>query len=148
LPIWSSIRSSTSSATSVGRRARSTSATSAGRATSPHQQQSARSSPSRRSSAIYGDAGKDLKQSGSYVDKALKAVGRGEPTALSGLVRQAMLRERGSARNANTAARASNLTDLQNKITGAAAGKALALTTARRPSCRPGARASLRSSWI
>jgi hypothetical protein len=70
--------------------------------------------------AIYGDAGKDLKQSGAYVDKALKAVGPGEPTALSGLVQQAMLRERGSARNANTAARASNLTDLQNKITGAA----------------------------
>jgi hypothetical protein len=94
------------------------------------QQQSARLAEP-KVKGIFGDAGRDLKQSNSYVDKALKATGRGTPTGLSALVGKAMERERGSARNANTAARASALTDLQTKITGAEAGKALALTTAR-----------------
>jgi hypothetical protein len=81
--------------------------------------------------AIYGDAASDLKRTGSYVDQALEAVGPGTPTGLSGLMDRAMQRERGSARNANTAARTGALTDLQSKITGAAAGKALAYKAAK-----------------
>lgn len=80
---------------------------------------------------IYHDARADLKSSNSFVDKALAATPGGTPTGLSGLVTQAMQRERGTARNANTAARAGALTELTNRASEAEAGKALAYRAAK-----------------
>jgi hypothetical protein len=80
---------------------------------------------------IYKDARGSLAEGNSFVDKALAAAGPGTPTGLSGLINQQIARERGAARNANTAAETSARADLQSKITGAEAGKALAYTTAK-----------------
>jgi hypothetical protein len=84
---------------------------------------------------IYDSAAKGLKRSNSFVDKALAtapaATAPASTSALGGLLTQAMLRERGSANNANTAARTGALTELVQRASGAEAGKALAYNTAK-----------------
>jgi hypothetical protein len=81
---------------------------------------------------IYDTAQKGLKQSNSFVDKALAAgTTPASTSALGGLLTQAMQRERGSANNANTAARTGALTELVQRASGAEAGKALAYNTAK-----------------
>lgn len=80
---------------------------------------------------IYSTARDDLGESNSFVDQALATMARGEDTGLSKLIGQQMARERGAARNANTAARTGALTELTNRASAATAGRAASYRTAK-----------------
>ena len=80
---------------------------------------------------IYHDARADLGASNSFVDKARATMAPGPETGLTKLIGEQMARERGSALNANTAARAGALTELTNRASAAVAGKAAAYKTAK-----------------
>lgn len=81
---------------------------------------------------IYDTAEKSLDSSSSFVDRALAATtAPGAESGLSGLLNTAMQRERGSAANANTAARTTSLNALVQRASDAQAGKDLAYSTAK-----------------
>jgi hypothetical protein len=84
-----------------------------------------------KTAGFFDAAKKDLKGTNQTVDQAIAAVGPGTPSGLSGLIQTAMARERGAAQNRVSTEKASALTDLEKKITGAEAGKTLAYTTAK-----------------
>lgn len=79
---------------------------------------------------IYSTGRADLRTSAGFVDKALDQIPQTQ-TGLSGLLSQAMARERGAARDRNTSARTGALTELTNRASQAEAGKALAYKAAK-----------------
>lgn len=103
---------------------------SAARNRSKATQQVARASQP-KTAGFFDDAVKGLKTTNKTVDQAIAAVGPGTPSGLSGLIQTAMARERGTANNRVTGEKASALNDLEQKITGAEAGKTLAYTAAK-----------------
>jgi hypothetical protein len=80
---------------------------------------------------IYHDARDDLKSSSGFVDRSIAALPAAPQTGLTALLGQQMQRERGTALNRNTGARAQALTELTNRASSAEAGKALAYRAAK-----------------